>query len=435
MSQFRVLKALLVAFAVVCGLSLFGALALHAYGAHRLANVSRRYEREVGPLAVQALVRPKVPVEANAVTWQRPGVLAVVYFPGDQTLVGSLAVRPFATWTPQETAGLEMILERNKPAIELLEHARTMKASNWEIPYAQGSTAKLPNLLAAINAAKLLVARGRLALGRGHRETAFASAEAVGALSRSHEAESLTYVLMIGLVIEKLQLGLVHELATSALTTPNELDRLEASLCDEDLTNAVRQSIRGSAAAIAHDVDSTSTLGEIHGAIHGAIRRTIESALRSVVAAAAIESHRDAEKHFGVPVQAPLGDADDANRTGGWWWWTHLIPAYGANFESVSARTTATASARDFARLAIALRREALVTGRYPATLPAIPGVPPDDPLTGNPRAYDVRADGSVELRSTARVEIVRSIAPGSPLSFDALYRWALPAPRGGPIT
>ena len=73
----------------------------------------------------------------------------------------------------------------------------------------------------------------------------------------------------------------------------------------------------------------------------------------------------------------------------------------GGNLDSASARATATASARNLARLAIALRREALATGRYPPTLPSIDGVPTDDPLTGGPRAYDVRADGSAELRST----------------------------------
>jgi len=429
MKRFDVVRFLLVVFAVLAGLGLIGMLAIQAYGARQLADASRRYEREVGPLTVRAFVRPKVAVEQNAATWQRPGVLAVVLFPGDQALVGSLSAKRFAAWTAEETAGIAAILERNRPAIELLERARRMKASNWEIPYEQGTTAKLPNLLAAMDAAKLLVARGRLALGRGDRETAMASAETVGALSRSHEAESVAIVLMIGLAIEKLHIGLVHELATSELTTPQELDRLEASMCDENLTRAVRQSLRGNAAAIAHDVDSASTASEIHGVIH----RSIYRALRKLVAAAVIESHQSAEKRFGEPVQTPAGDSDEENRKGGWW--KHVISVYGANFESVSARATATASARDLARLAIALRREALAAGRYPERLPTIAGVSANDPLTGAPRVYEVRADGSAELRSTATLEIVRSVAPDGQGFFESLYRFTLPAPRGRSLT
>jgi len=300
-----------------------------------------------------------------------------------------------------------------------------MKASNWEIPYEQGSTAKLPNLAAAVDAAKMLVARGRLALGRGDRETAIATAETLGSLARSHEAENSPIVLLIGLFVERLQIALVHELAASTLTAPGEIDRLEASLCDEDLTRAVRRSVRGNAAAIVHDVDSESIAWEIHGAIH----RSIQRALRKVIAAAVIESHQDLEKHFGDPVQAPLVDAGEENRNGGWW--KHVISALGATFDSVSARATATASARNLAQLAIALRREALATGRYPERLPAIAGIPENDPLTGGPRVYEVRADGSAELRSTTTAEIVRSISFGSERFFESLYRFTLPAPEG----
>jgi hypothetical protein len=431
MNGYRVVKYLLVGIALVVGLGLFGALAIHLYGAHRLADVSRRYEREVGPLSVRAFVRPKVAVEENAVTWQRPGVLAAVFFPGDQALVGSLSARPFSDWSRDDASSLEAVLARNGPAIELLEHARGMRASNWEIAYDQGTTAKIPNLLAAVNAAKMLAARGRLAHGRGDRETAIVTAETLGALARSHEAEPSTIVLLIGLAIERLQLGLVHELTASAITSRDDLDRLDASLCDEDLSGAVRHTIRGDAAAIVHDVgsESESMLTSLHTALHRRIRRV----LANVVAAVALEAHRAAEKNVGGPVIAPLPDTSTDEEGGGWW--NRLANVYAPNVASVSARATATASARDLARLAIALRRAASVDGRYPATLPTIAGVPTDDPLTGGPRGYVVRADGSAELRSMTTVEIIRSISPGLQLPLDALYRFTLPAPRRGSVT
>ncbi len=424
MTRFRVLRALLLTIAVIVGLGLLGALALRIYGAHRLAKASERYEREVGSLSLDDFVRPKISVEHNAVTWLRPGVLAAVFFPGETDLIGSLSAKSFSAWTPDDAAELETILLRNRPSIELLDRARGMKSSNWDIPYEKGSTAKIPDLLAAIRAARLLNARGRLALGRGDRETALLSVEALGALARSHETESATIMVLIGIAIEKYHLALVHELATSALTTPAELDRLDASLCGENLTDAVRRSLRSNAAAVVHDLDAHSALE----GFDGAIPRKLEGVLAHLVAAAVIEGHLAAEKHLGAPIKVPFVDAGEEYREAGWF--KHLTLVYGTNSASASARACAIASARDLARLAIALRREAFATGRYPPSLPAIDGVPSDDPLTGGPRAYDVRADGSAEIRTSTTVEIFRSITPGGQLFFDALYRWTLPAPH-----
>jgi len=426
MNPFRVVKYLLVVLAVFVGLGLAGALAVHLYGAHRLATTSRRFEREVGPLSVQALMRPALPVEGNAVTWLRPGVLAVVFFPGDQALVGSLSAKPFADWGAGDAGKLDAILDRSKPALTLLERARGMKESNWDIPYQEGTTAKIPNLLAAMNAAKLLTARGRLALGRGDRETAIAAAETLGVLARSHEAESASIVLLIGLAIEKLQIALVHEILSAPSASAAELDRLGASSCDKDLTSAMRESLRGSAVAVGHDVGGGSWLMEVHNAAY----RRVARLFRSAVTAAAIEAHRDAEKDLGRPIRAPLGDtpADDGDAT----WWKSIVGPIGPNLASMSARATATASARDLSRLSIALRRAAIAGGRYPLTLPAIEGVAAIDPLSGETRVYEVHADGSAELRSTTNAEIVRSIFPVGQIAFESLYRWTLPAPRAG---
>ena len=425
MNRFRVLRALLVTIAVVVGTSLLGLLVVDLYGAHRLAEVSKRYEREVGSLSLSTFVSPRVAVEQNAVTWQRPGILAVVFFPGDQDVIGSLSAKRFADWKADETTGLEVILERNTPALTLLLRARGMKASNWDIPYEQGTTAKIPNLLSALYAAKLLAARGRLALGRGDGETALVSAEALGTIARSHEAESSLILFLIGLAIEKYQIGLVNELATSPLATPPELDRLEASVCDADLKGALRNALRFGTAAMAHDVKAEELLDSVDSVVPS----KLAPALADLVAATVIEANLEADRTAGRPVRAPLvAKARSEDRP--WGWWIRMPVVIGGNLDSASARATATASARNLARLAIALRREALATGRYPPTLPSIDGVPTDDPLTGGPRAYEVRADGSADLHSTTTDEIVRSITPSGQLFFDALYRWTLPAPR-----
>lgn len=422
MKPFPMVKALLVALAVFAGFVLATGLAIHLLGAHRLSSASKRYEREVGPLSVHAFVRERLPVERNAVTWLRPGVLATVLFTGDQALIGSLSAKPSREWAPDDVAKLEALLDRNAPAIELLSRARGMKESNWDIPYADGTTAKIPNLLAAINAAKIVNARGRLALSRGDSATAMASAETLGVLARSLEAERVSIVLLVGVTIEKQQLALAHEIIAARPTTPRQLDGLAASLCDEDLTGALRDAMRGSAAAIVHDVSGESYLEQVHNHIY----RQVAKAISAFVASAAIEAHRGADQSLGGPVKEPLANPDDGGKSS---WWDELVGSVAPNVASMSARITATASARELARIAIALRREALVSGRYPAALPAVEGLPAIDPLSGDPRVYTVHDDGSAELRSTTTAEILRSISPAGPLTFDALYRWTLPAP------
>jgi hypothetical protein len=424
MTRFRVLKTLLVTIAIVCGLGLLAALAIRIYGAHRLAEVSKRYEREVGPLSLEGFVRPRIAVEKNAVTWQRPGALAAVFFPRDMDVVGRLTTKRFTEWTAEDTAQLEAILERNTPSLTLLDRSRGMREANWEIPYEQGTTAKIPNLMAAINAAKMLNARGRLALGRGDRETALASGETLGALARSHEAESSLIMLLIGLAIEKLQLALVNDFVSAPGATPAELDRLEASLCDADLKGPVRSAIRGAAAANVRDVHAEAILD----AVHNPFPLGLSSVLADLVAAEMIEASRDAEKDVFEPVKAPLVEAGSENSGGGWR--ARVRAVIGQNLATASARSTAIASARELAHIAIALRRESLASGRYPENLPAIAGIPAIDPLTGGPRAYVVKGDGSAALRSTTTAEIYGSISPGGKVFYDSLFTWMLPARR-----
>jgi len=469
MTAFRIVKFLLVTAAIVVAVVVIAALSLRLYGGLRFYDAAERYEAEVGPLAVATFVRPPIPEEDNAVTWLRPGVLAVVLFPPDRGVVGTLAAKPFAAWSPDDAGKLDAILERNKAAIELLERARGMKRSNWEIHYDEGSAAKLPNLLAALNASKLLAARGRAALARGDRDTALRSVETLGALARSHEAESATIMLVIGLAIERLELALVHELIASPAASPAELVRSEAALCDEDLAKALRRSLRGSAAALVNDLNVRPAIrDEFTSHVHGAIHRRLAGILTKLLASAALEAHRDAEKSLGAPVRAPLDDEPAEDRKPSLWQrlhaavglnggavpapasptassrdaarqaitksslWQGMYDLVSPNLESVSARATATASSRELAMLAIALRKEASASGRYPEALPAISGIPERDPLTGDPRAYALRADGSAEVRATTTPEIVRSIFPVGQIAFDALYTWTLPRPRGG---
>jgi hypothetical protein len=416
MNRFRVVRVVLIGLAVLAGVVLALSLGVRLYGAQRLRSESARFEREVGPLNLLTFVRPRVPVEENVVTWLRPGILAVVLFPNERAVVGKLSGSPASTWTKDELATLELLIERNGPAFEILGRARGLTASNWDLEYEKGNATKLPDLLAAMNAGKLVAARGRLALGRGDREAALASAEVLGALARSHELENLTIMLLIGSSLERLQLGLIREIVTSPEADGRELDRIEASLSGVDLARAFRETLRGDAAAMRQDVEGQ----EFQDLMPRAIPRSLAVGVAKLMVAGAIEARRVVEPTLFGPVKAPIDDPGETYRNASWW--ERLKAVYGPHIRSAAARGTATTSARELARLAIVLRRDALASGSYSATF-----VTPTDPLTGEAFAFAMSGSG-VELRSTTRPDILKSIFPLGATLSQSLYVWTLPS-------
>jgi hypothetical protein len=426
MSRYKVLKAFLITLGGIVALGLVVSFAVRIIGASRLRVAVNRYESRLGSLDPASIERPPVPESENTVTWLQPGIGALIFLSGDQGTVGTLAAKPVDQWTPEQKAAAESVLERNAPALELLARARGLERSNWHIPYRDGATAKLPNLLAAMNAAKLLRVQSRLALQRGDQDAAISSVETLGALGRSFEPEPTLITLLIGTAIERIQLGAAHDLVESSSLTADQLERIEASLCRADLVAALKLALRGEAASVARDLHSQELLEKLPRILP----RALAAGISDLFAASLLESHIEVDPTLGEPITAPLNATAGANPT----WWGKLLDLYGPNVASAAGRALATSSVRDLARLALALRLSAIDLHRYPTEPPSLPNLAERDPLSGAPRAYSVRADGSVELRSTTTPEIVASIFSGLPLPFDSLFRWTLPplAPRPG---
>jgi|SoiMethySBSTD1v2_1073268.scaffolds.fasta_scaffold06336_9 hypothetical protein len=417
--SYGVIRGLLVGVAVVFGLALCASLGVRTTGAMRLSSTTARFEKEVGSLSLLDFVKQRIPQERNAVTWIRPGVLAVVLMNNDRAIVGTLATKPTGEWTAKDFADLQPLLERNEPAFTLLRRAQGMPESNWEVPYEQGNEAKLPDLLAAMNAGKLLAARGRAALARGDRETAIASAEILGTMAGSYEQEPAAIILLIGSALERQQLGIVREIVMAPGVEAGELDRLERSLPRGDLDAAFRNALRGASASLIKSIHSE----DIGKEFPRLIPRGLVVGLSELLAAQALDESMKLEPSMAGPIKAPLPDAQKAYEdAAGGGWWRKAVAAYGPNIGNGRARGTATLSARMLAQQAIGLRRAALETGRYPAK----PGARVD-PLSGEPFVYDATADGVARLRSTTTPEILKSIyTMGSPLT-EQLYSWTLP--------
>jgi hypothetical protein len=424
MTRFRLLRRFLLVSAIAVVAALAASLALRVYAGHRLKVATERFQREAGSLDLASFTRPEVPDEENAATWIGAGMSAVVLFGDETELVGTLAQKRFETWPSGDVSKLDAILDRNGPALELLDRARGRRRSNWKIPYRDGISAKLPNLLAALHATKLLTAKVRLALGHGDRDTAIAGVEALGAMARSLESEPSLIVLLIGTAIEKYQITAIHEIIASPITTADEMVRLADALCVDDLTTAMRSALRANAAGVVNELH----WGTIVRETPSVVPRWIALGIADLCAATAIDTTVAAQPRLGQPVAVPLLPEDSAgsSRLG---WWQELVASYGPNVADTAARMTATSSARQLARLAIALRHDAIVAGHYPVGVPVVPGVATADPLTGGARIYALLPDGSAEIRSTTTDEILRSIFPTGMISFDGQYRWPLPAP------
>jgi len=416
MSRYRVVRGLLIGLAILAGLVMATSLSVLAYGGGRLRAASARFEREVGPLNLLGFARPRIPDERNAVTWLRPGVLAMVLFGSDRSLVGTLASKTSSEWTPKDVTDFEPLAERNEPGRQILERARGLTESNWNIPYENGNAAKLPDLLAAMNAGKLVAAHGRLAMRRGDRATALTDAETLGALARSHQRESATIVLLIGAALERIQLGLVKELVTDPGIGPAELDRLDAALSDVDLGRAFQVASRGESAALVHDIVESDSFSKEMPRV---VPRSLVIGLSKLAVAAALESRYPIVPSLVAPITSPITDPAEGYNSRSWW--QRIAEGYNPNLRSTFARGTGTMSARQLARLAIVLRRDALASGSYPAAFTT-----PVDPLTGAPYALEPKA-GGIELRSTTTPEILQSIYPIGPALNAQLYAWSLP--------
>jgi hypothetical protein len=423
MTRDRVVLAVLIGIAIVFGLALFASLGLRAAGSMKLRSATARFEKEVGPLTLLDLVKRRVPEERNVVTFLRPGVLSVVLMTNDRATVGTLTTKPTVEWTPEDLASLDPLLERNAPSFVILSRALGLTESNWEVPYEKGNEAKLPNLLAAMNAGKLLSARGRAALVGGDRETAVESAEILGTMASSYEQEPATIILLIGSALERIQLGLVREIVMAPGVSDEQLARVERSLPRIDLDKTFRNALRGSSAALIQSIHSDETPNDLP------VPRAFVIGLGDLLAAQALDDSMRLEPQLAGPIKTPLPDAAEAYNKARGGWWKLVVAAWGPNVGNGRARGTGTRSARMLAQLAIGLRREALANGAYPAK-PAIPV----DPLSGDPFLYESGAAGA-SLRSTTTHEILKSIyTMGSPLT-DQLYSWPLPPSSSRPTT
>ncbi|HEX6853270.1 MAG TPA: hypothetical protein VF139_17875 [Candidatus Polarisedimenticolaceae bacterium] len=413
---------------LLAALALAAGLGVRIYGMYRFSEVAKQFERDAGSLIPAQYAPPDVPMLENAATWFRRGIDAMVVFRDPDHPISSHEVDLLATCEDEGPSALdaqaralvEEVLNRNRPALALIERGATRPRSRWSFSYREGSHTEIPNLRAAVDAARALACDARLALERDQLDAAIARFEQIAALARSHEHEPILWMQMIGAAIERMQLFLGRDLLSRGDLELNHLDRLERGICVIDVEEQTRRAFALEAATLNEvlrgelpPIDANHKTYTPHWServelyFDGHLQRAALLEERGALVAAMrrpwIEGAAEA--------RAALGSRGVA------------VP----NLLDIAGRSQASRTLREGFRTALALRREGLLAGRYPASIPENLQGNAIDRLTARPLAYAVRPDGSARLERVDDPEETKEIL--SSTRFDGFY-WELPAPE-----
>lgn len=401
---------------------LAGLLALRIYGNRRLAAAEREFVANVGPMGGNPYASPSVPDEANAAIYLRAGAEAVVLPGGDKALAAEFTSLDRTGWNAQQVTEIRRILAANAPALELLHRAAGMTRSSFGLvdpaSVDEDLKTKLP-LLKLLWAQRLLWLDAHLALRDGDMARLADDARAMSVMAAALERESPLIAELVGIAAEKILLGTVADAAASPHLEAATVAGLSEALLDLDLRAAWRRSL-----AFEFKLPGASQV----------VRRELErkgGIVRSAIYLAA-PSYFDAPSvawmaHLLVAVDVPYGTrlaplaqqrprsvfSPLAIRT------PNLIQAVGRNQVILSERR--------LARLALALRRQALQTGTYPDSLAAFLEAGALDPFTGERLTYTLRPDGSAQLSVLGGVKLWERMQKN--VGFAGPFTWELPAP------
>ena len=398
---------------------LAGSLALRLHGRKRLAVAEGEFRRAASQFEADACRSLNVPDAENASIWLRAGANALVLSQADKALLADLASLPVARWTPEQKAALGRLADGNAPGIELLARGAGLKRSSYGLNGTESDEERkvaLP-LLPLINSARLLQPAARLALAEGKVDRFLELTGAIAAVAVSTEREAPLISPLIGLAAEKIMLTAVADAVADPTLDDAALARLEEILVDVDLRTAWRRSVvcgrRG--------VDTRVGDAAVEGDVWPGLLRVVLGA--SLWDAPYVEVHARLLSAFDEPYG--LGRTGESVRNIRIWPLgpqMFMVP----NLVNAAGRFQVVASERRLASLAIRLRRQALRSGSYPASLLGVAGGEGPDPFSGRSLSYEVRPDGSARLAVPGGEVLWDKLNPT--IHFPGPFTWELPA-------
>ncbi len=366
----------------------------------------REFAEKLGPLDPAAYASPAIPDEGNAALWLRAAAAALVLSEDDKSFIGDLSTSEEAEWTPEQREALRGLLVRNAPALELIHRAGSMKQSSFGLTGGEKELkAKLP-LLELLHFQRLLYSEARQALASKEPQESFwqaTAAMAVNAASMEREAPLISQ--LVGVAAEKILLEVVWEAVRSSALDQAALARMEEMLPDVDLRATLRRSLASETSG-AWAPESERIMAKQGAGI------TDEARLRVIIDVAAT-----IDQPFGVSGRDLVAAVS--------------VPATPQDLRATLTRAVGRAqslmSLRRLARLSLALHRQALETGAYPASITNFPVAMGRDPFTGTMLEYERRADGSAKLTVPGAPELATALM--KPIKSWVHFTWELPAP------
>ncbi len=414
------------ALAVLIAIALVASLAFKVSGRIRLGRAQAAFIKDAGPLDLRTFERPEIRKGENAAHYLEAGARALV-LPGSAQSLSGPAQRSVSQWRDAELRLARASIDGNAQAIALLHEAATRTRSNFDIPYRQGSAARIPNLRDLRLANDLLLIDARLAFEHGDRSRALLSLGTSARLAAALEEESLLITAIMGIFSERTLYGLTAEWVADPRLRPADaafLGEVQASIPGNDPLASVRRALGLEMAFVASG--SALLWSQVEPA------RVASWPFREHSRAVMLEYAHDLLPRLSTPIASPRRPSFGLSSFP----WPGLGVLRGAvpSFEFVTTMTQQVASARQIAQAALELRRVGLTSRSYPRERTAVPALGAPLALTGRPPSFSAGDDGSITLG----LDVDPATLPGSPelrqASFELLskppFRIVLPPAR-----
>jgi hypothetical protein len=392
----------------------------------RLTRMVESLEARWGSLDPASLERPDLSPGVNRARYFRAASLVLEYDREEEAVIrgrGS-TVRKQAS---REPAAVAAVLESNQLPLQLVVEGASREGSNWEIRYAAGFEARMPNLLELIRLGRLVEAQAHLHVLAGRAEDALETIGQGYALASSLREEPALIVQLVGVSIERGMHDALRSLLSGASPAGEGMERLQAKIASlpgpEAFQEALQGEVMGMHLAMAELlVGERSEVAEARPLFPNTVWMWM---VRPVVRKAHLFYLEEMSKMIETQARP-----HHARREGwreqdqeSWPWYAKWVSGL-TNLSGMLLRADYSQARASLATTALALKRYGLDRGSYPASLdelvPDFLEAVPLDPFTGESLEYAGEEDG---FRLHSAGEDVKSDVPWEQ---DTVMRWEI---------
>ena len=192
-----------VVLAALAILVLAARLVLTTYADRRRVAAREAFESTVGPLDPKVFVLPDLADEENAASWILRAAAIHEDMPWNSCL-GRLSGTPAERWGADDVQLVRQATAERADVLALLARAGSAVSSTFSIPYEDGFSAEIPDLLAIVRLAKLVSLEARQAVLEDSSERFLQSAANLQTMAASLCSESTLVTLLIGSAVDRL---------------------------------------------------------------------------------------------------------------------------------------------------------------------------------------------------------------------------------------